>query len=162
MTDLATIEPSTDPKVLALLRNDLRGLTKAQIGELVEDLTQRMGIDPSMAPIDLITERDGKIRVYFNARAAAEIAKRHELTDVDLTVEIRDLPPVVIAKVTKGDPSGRTLMDVGASSYLPDRPQDLARAIKTATTSAHRRATMRMVGIFINEPTEGTVVDGDA
>src|SRR5262245_10510542 len=35
MTEAGTVEPVTDAKTLALLRNDLRGLTKEQIGELV-------------------------------------------------------------------------------------------------------------------------------
>lgn len=158
-TTTPTPDPVTDPSTLALLRNDLRGLSRDAIGQLVAALTERMGIDPALAPIDLITDKRGEIRVYINARGAAELAKRHELSDEQLDVDIRELPPVVIVKVAKASPDGRILRDVGASSYYPDRPDSLARSIKSAATSAHRRATLRMVGIFINEPADPATVD---
>jgi hypothetical protein len=157
-----TVEPTTDPQTLALLRNDLRGMTRDAMGALVAALTERMGVDAALAPIDLITDKNGAIRVYINARGAAELAKRHELSDDELTVDIRETPPVVIVKVAKSAPDGRMLRDVGASSYWPDRPDSLARSIKSAATSAHRRATLRMVGIFISEPADPGAVDTDA
>jgi hypothetical protein len=150
MTETTTIDPTTDPRTLALLRNDLRGLSKDDIGQLVAELTRRMGVDPSLAPIDLIPDRGGALRLYINARGAAELAKRHELNDEALDVDVRDR--VVIVKVAKTDATGRVLRDVGAASFDPDKPDTLARAVKMATTSAHRRATLRMVGIFLNEP----------
>ena len=145
-------EATTDPQTLALLRNDVRGLTKAQIGDLVATLTERAGIDPALAPIDLITDKQtGAIRVYFNARGAAELAKRRDLSDDELDIDIRE--SVVIAKLTMTDPvTGRRRTDVGASGFKPDWPDSLANAIKKASTSAHRRVTMGMVGIFIDEP----------
>ena len=76
---------------------DVRGLTKAQIGDLVATLTQRMGIDPALAPIDLIADKQtGAIRVYINARGAAESAKRRDLSDDELDIDIREA--VVIVK----------------------------------------------------------------
>lgn len=144
------IAPTTDETTLALLRNDLRGLTKEAIGNLVAELTRRMGIDPALAPIDLIPDRHGELRLYLNARAAAELAKRHELSDEELVIDIRER--VVIVQVAKRSPDGRLLRDVGAAAYDPDNPMTLARGVKQATTSGHRRATLRMVGIFINEP----------
>jgi hypothetical protein len=146
-----------DPKTLALLRNDLRGLTKADIGALVGELTERMGVDPALAPIDLIVGRKGELQVYINARGAAELAKRHDLSDASLEVDIRDR--VVIVQGTKTTPTGRIVRDVGAAPYDPDRPDSLARAVKMATTSAHRRTTLRAVGIFLNEPEAGGALD---
>ena len=145
-----------DPTTLALLRNDLRGLSKDAIGALVASLTERMGVDPALAPIDLIPDKSGALRVYINARGASELAKRWDLSDSSLDVDIRDR--VVIVQGTKTTPTGRTVRDVGAASYDPDRPDTLARAVKAATTSAHRRTTLRAVGIFLNEP-EGSVLD---
>lgn len=148
-----TNDPTTeviDERTKALLRNDLRGLTKDDIGRLVAELTQRMGVDPALAPIDLIADRSGALRVYINARGASELAKRHQLSDDELDVDIRER--VVIVKVAKTDPDGRMLRDVGAAAFDPDRPETLARGVKAATTSAHRRATLRMVGIFLSEP----------
>lgn len=157
-----TIPPTTDEKTLALLRNDLRGLTRESIGELVAELTRRMGVDPALAPIDLIADKGGALRVYINARGAAELAKRHELSDEALEVDIREAPPVVIVKVAKTDPDGRVLRDVGAASFDPTVPMTLARAVKAATTSAHRRATLRMVGVFVSEPESWDTVAADA
>lgn len=152
-----TPAPVTDEKTLALLRNDLRGLSRESIGELVAELTARMGVDPALAPIDLIPDRNGALRVYINARGAAELAKRHDLSDVSLEVDIRD--QVVIVQGSKTTPDGRIVRDVGAAAYDGARPDTLARAVKMATTSAHRRTTLRAVGIFLNEPETGV---GDA
>ncbi len=142
-----------DERTLALLRNDLRGLSRDAIGTLVSELTARMGVDPALAPIDLIADRSGALRVYINARGAAELAKRHDLSDASLEVDIRD--KVVIVQGSKTTPTGRIVRDVGASAFDPERPDTLARAIKAATTSAHRRTTLRAVGIFLNEPEAG-------
>ena len=156
MTDATpeTIQAAvTDERTLALLRNDLRGLSKQAIGDLVAELTERMGVDPALAPIDLIPDKSGALRVYINARGAAELAKRHDLSDVSLEVDIRDA--VVIVQGAKTTPTGRIVRDVGAAAYWADRPDTLARAVKAATTSAHRRTTLRAVGIFLNEPEAG-------
>lgn len=153
MTDAATAEPTNDPRTLALLRNDLRGLTREAIGAIVAELTTRMGVDPALAPIDLITDKSGAIRVYINARGAAELDKRHDLNDDSLDVDIRE--KVVIVHAAKSTPEGRTKRNVGASAYNPDYPDSLARAIKTAATSAHRRTTLALVGIFLDEPVDG-------
>jgi hypothetical protein len=136
-----------DPETRALLLNDMRGLSKAAIGQMVATLAERMGVDPALAPVDILTDKDtGAIRLYINA-------------DADLDVDIRDT--VVIVKLTVVDPTtGRRRTDVGASAYKPDWPKSLADAVKKATTSAHRRATLGMVGIFLNEPAE--LVDADA
>lgn len=161
MTDTADQETGlagvADERTMALLRNDLRGLSKADIGALVRELTERMGVDPALAPIDLIPDRNGALRVYINARGAAELAKRHDLSDASLEVDIRER--VVIVQGTKTTPTGRIVRDVGAASFDPDRPAELARAVKAATTSAHRRTTLRAVGIFLNEPESGGPFD---
>lgn len=140
-----------DAETRALLLNDMRGLSKAAIGELVGVLAARMGVDPALAPIDILTDKEtGAIRLYINARGAAELAKRRDLSDESLDFDIRDT--VVIAKLTMRDPStGRTRTDVGASAFKPDWPKSLADAIKKAATSAHRRTALGMVGIFLNE-----------
>ena len=149
--------PVPDERTLALLRNDLRGLGKAEIQKMVADLAERMGVEPALAPIDLIPDRQGALRLYINARGAAELAKRHELSDVALEVDIRDR--VVIVQGSKTTPTGRIVRDVGASAYDPDRPDTLARAVKAATTSCHRRTTLRAVGIFLSEPESGGPLD---
>lgn len=153
-----TAEDMVDERTLALLRNDLRGLSKADIGALVAELTSRMGIPPALAPIDLIPDnRTGALRVYINARGAAELAKRHDLSDVALEVDIRER--VVIVQGAKVTVTGRTVRDVGAAAYDPDRPQTQAQAIKAATTSCHRRTTLRAVGVFVSEPEDGGPLD---
>lgn len=159
MTETTT-GPTEDAKTLALLRNDLRGMSKEAIGDLVAELTRRMGIDPALAPIDLIPDRGGALRLYINARGAAELAKRRDLSDDDLDVDIRET--VVIVKLSMTDPvTGRRRTDIGASAYVADRPDTLARAVKAASTSAHRRVTLGMVGVFLNEPETWTVAGGE-
>ena len=146
-----------DATALALLRNDLRGLSKTEIQSLVAELTRRMGVDPALAPIDLIPDRGGALRPYINARGAAELAKQHDLSDIALEIDIRE--KVVIVQGSKSTPTGRVVRDVGASAYDPDRPDSIARAVKAATTSCHRRTTLRAVGIFLSEPEAGGPLD---
>ena len=156
MTDTAVevLEPTSDPVALALLRNDVRGLTKKQIADLVAGLAERMGVDPALAPVDLIVDKQtGAIRPYLNARAAAEIAKRRDLSDDALLIDIRE--SVVIVTLTMSDPAtGRRRTDVGASAFKSDWPDSLANAIKKASTSAHRRVSLGIAGIFIAEPAD--------
>lgn len=161
MTAEPTPAPTTDPMQLALLRNDLRGLTRDQIGRLVAALTDRMGVDPSLAPIDLIPDKQtGALRVYINARGAAELAKVHDLSDSELAIDVRER--VVIVQIVARNPAtGRVRRDVGASPFDPDNPASMARAIKSASTSAHRRVTLGMVGIFLNEPADLVAPDAD-
>lgn len=135
------------------------------MGELVAELAARMGIDPALAPIDILETRfrkaDGswgsKLSLYVNSRGASELAKRHELTDLSLEVDIRDR--VVIVQCAKATPSDRIVRDVGASAFDPEKPDTLAMAVKKATTSAHRRVTLRAVGIFLDEPPEAAKLD---
>lgn len=145
---------ATDDRTMALLRNDLRGLTKTAIGAMVAQLAERMGVDPALAPIDLIQDKkSGALRMYINARGASELAKQTELSDAALDVDIRE--KVVIVFGVKTTQTGRVVRDVGASAFDPERPDSLARAVKTATTSCHRRTTLRAVGIFLSEPESG-------
>ena len=89
----------------------------------------------------------------INARGAAELAKRRDLSDDDLEVDIKDT--VVIVKLTMVDPAtGRRRTDIGAAPYKPDWPDSIARAVKMASTSAHRRVTLGMVGVFLSEPAD--------
>lgn len=163
MTDTVTAPPPVaDEKTLALLRNDLRGLTRESIGQLVAELARRMGVDPALAPIDLIPDKSGALRLYINARGAAELAKAKDLSDDDLKVDIREASRVVIVEGMKRTPEGRIVRDVGAAAFDPERPDTLARAIKAATTSCHRRTTLRTVGIFLSEPESWDAVNADA
>ena len=146
-----------DEGTRALLRNNLAGLSRERIGQLVAELTTRMGIDPALAPIDIIPDRDGALRLYINARGASELAKRNVLSDDALDWEIvRD--QVVLVQCVQSDETGRTVRDVGAAPFDPDKPATLARALKMASTSAHRRTTLRAVGIFLNEPADYSAV----
>jgi len=160
MTETDTQDPVAtivDERTRALLRNNLAGMSREAIGALVADLTARMGVDPALAPIDIIPDRDGALRPYINARGASELAKRNQLSDDSLDWEIvRD--SVVLVTCVQRDAEGRTTRDYGAVPFDPDRPPTLARAIKQAATSAHRRTTLRAVGIFLNEPAEWTAV----
>lgn len=164
MTDQAvaatTVTEAMDDRTRALLRNNLQGMSRTMIGDLVADLAHRMGVDPALAPIDIIPDRDGALRLYINARGAAELAKRHSLSDAELDIDVRE--NVVIVKGVKTTPDGRVVRDVGASSFDPERPASMARAIKAATTSCHRRTTLRAVGIFLSEPADWTATDADA
>jgi hypothetical protein len=171
MTETAATvaDPPVDDRTRALLRNDLSGMSRADIASLVAELATRMGVDPALAPVDIIPTKvrraDGswgeRLSLYINARGAAELAKRHELSDDSLDIDIRDASRVVIVQGVKSAPDGRTVRDVGASSFDPERPDSLAKAIKSAATSAHRRTTLRMVGIFLSEPPDLAAVDAE-
>jgi hypothetical protein len=145
--------PSFQKAELALMRGDLRGLTRGQVAEVVASLCERMGIDPSLAPIDVIPTREGKLIPYINAKGAAELRRRHglEVTSIEVVKERAGL--VVLRCVLRGQ-DGRTDQAFGAAEWREDRPQDEARSWMVAETRAKRRATMSAVGIFLEGPSE--------
>ena len=142
----------------AMMRGDLRGLSKDGIAGVVAELARRMGVDPALAPIDVIQTREGKLVPYINARGAAELRKRHGLEVVGMEV-IKDRPGLVVMRATVRDPEGRTDMGVGACAYPEDRPREEEKAWMVAETRAKRRATMSAVGIFLEAPSDDT--DGE-
>ena len=145
---MTTQNPPRVSSSLALMRHDLRGLTKEEIAELVTDMAIRMGVDPSLAPIDIIPTREGKLVPYVNARGAAELRKRHGISVTDLETK-KDGPDVVVLIAHVRDLDGKTETGVGACEYDSARPATIARAWMVAETRAKRRATMSAVGIFL-------------
>ena len=55
--EAAPAEAALDPETRALLLNDMSGLSKATIGLMVAKLAERMGVDPALAPVDIIVDK---------------------------------------------------------------------------------------------------------
>lgn len=143
-----TASPPIDIAQRALMRGDLRGLDKDQIASVVATMTERMGVSPALAPIDIIPTREGKLVLYINARGAAELRKRHGIS-IDSLEPIKTDPDVVVLRCVVSDPDGKRDSAIGACEYDPARPGTIARAWMVAETRAKRRATMSAVGIFL-------------
>ncbi len=150
--------PSYQKADLALMRGDLRGLTRAEIVGVVAGLAERMGVDPSLSPIDVIPTREGRLVPYINAKGAAQLRRIHglEITAMDL---VKERPGLVVVRCTVRRPDGSIDMAFGAAEWREDRPADEARAWMVAETRAKRRATMSAVGIFLEGPSD-EVEDG--
>ena len=146
--------PSFQKVELALMRGDLRGLTKGQIAQVVENLAQQMGVDPSLAPIDIIPTREGKLIPYINAKGAAQLRRKHglEVVSIDLVKERAGL--VVLRCTLRRASDGSLDMAFGAATWREDRPGDEAMAWMVAETRAKRRATMSAVGVFLEGPSD--------
>jgi hypothetical protein len=137
----------------ALAWGDLSRLTKAELFEVKKRLAERMGVDLSLTPIDLIPTREGKLIPYINARGAAELRRRHGLEVVAIEVVKERIGLVVLRCVLRGQ-DGRMDQAFGAAEWREDRPSDEARSWMVAETRAKRRATMSAVGIFLEGPSE--------
>lgn len=151
--------PSFQKAELALMRGDLRGLTKGQIAEVVEGLARDAGLNPALSPIDVIPTREGRLVPYINAKGAAALRRLHglEVTAIDL---VKERAGLVVLRCILRRPDGTTDMAYGAADWREDRPADEARAWMVAETRAKRRATMSAVGIFLEGPSDE--VEGDA
>jgi hypothetical protein len=145
--------PSFQKAELALMRGNLQGLTKGQIADVVAMLADKMGVDPSLAPIDVIPTREGKLVPYINARGAAQLRRMHNLEVIAMEL-VKERPGLVVLRCTLRRGDGSTDMAIGAAEYREDRPQDEANAWMRAETKAKRRATMSAVGIFLEGPSD--------
>lgn len=158
VADVLDQAPSYQKADLALMRGDLRGLTKGQVADVVAGLAERMGVDPALSPIDVIPTREGRLVPYINAKGAAQLRRIHALEVVSIDL-VKERPGLVVVRCTLRRADGSLDMAYGAAEWREDRPADEARAWMVAETRAKRRATMSAVGIFL-EGSSDEVEDG--
>lgn len=146
--------PSYQKVEQALITGELAGLTKGQLVEVQRRMAEKMGIDPSLSPVDAIQDRKtGRLTLYINSKGAAELRRRHGLEVVAIDV-VTQRPGLVVLRCTLRGSDGRGDMAFGAAGWEVDRPWDEAKAWLVAETRAKRRATMSAVGIFLEGPSD--------
>lgn len=146
-----------------ILNNDLSVLSKEQRVQYVGYRCQKAGLDVAGSPFNLIPNKEGKLFLYANKEAAAQLNQLRSLSPVVSKEEF--LMDNTIYKVTyKVTENGRATEDCGAVGLVkikkmngqPDEirklsPDEVADAIMKAHTKAKRRAILTHCGIGTND-----------
>lgn len=154
-----------------ILNNDLSRLSKEQQVQYVAYRCQKAGLDVAGSPFNLIPNKEGKLFLYANKEAAAQLNQLRSLSPVVSKEEF--LMENTIYKVTyKVTENGRSTEDCGAVGLVkikkgingqPDEPRkmspdEVADAIMKAHTKAKRRAILTHCGIGTNDLDEPLIV----
>ena len=153
-----------------ILHNDLSKLTKEQQVQYVSYRCSKAGLDVAGSPFNLIPNKEGKLFLYANKEAAAQLNQLRSLSPVVSKEEF--LMDNTIFKVTyKVTENGRATEDCGAVGLVkvkkmpgkPDEirplsPDEVADAIMKAHTKAKRRAILTHCGIGTNDLDEPLIV----
>lgn len=145
-TTITKFDPSqTKDKILSRLieSGDISGLTEQQRCDFYYMSCAQAGLDPSTRPFDYI-KQGGKIALYPNQRATAQLSAKH-----GLTIEITDKTTmdglyVFTAKATRRD--GSFVEEIGVVP-VPTSPTDKANAMMKASGKAKRRAVIAACGL---------------
>jgi hypothetical protein len=136
---------ATENRILSRLieSGDISGLTEQQRCDFYYLSCAQAGLDPSTRPFDYI-KQGGKIALYPNQRATAQLSAKH-----GLTIEITDKATmdglyVFTAKATRKD--GSFVEEIGVVP-VPTSPTDKANAMMKASGKAKRRAVIAARGL---------------
>lgn len=137
--------------VEGLLRMELTRLTPAQRALYCWHFAQRLGLDPTTKPFDIIST-GGKTFLYANRGAAEQIRKRERIS---LEIVERGLLQLgekadatcYVVRVRASTPDGRSDESLGAVNIAGLMGESLANAIMKCETKAKRRATYSIFGL---------------
>lgn len=153
-----------------ILHNDLSKLSKEQQVQYVAYRCNKAGLDVAGSPFNLIPNKEGKLFLYANKEAAAQLNQLRSLSPVVSKEEF--LMDNTIYKVTyRVTENGRTTEDCGAVGLVKVKkmagkedeirklsPDEVADAIMKAHTKAKRRAILTHCGIGTNDLDEPLIV----
>jgi hypothetical protein len=153
-----------------ILNNDLSKLSKEQQVQYVAYRCKSAGLDVAGSPFNLIPNKEGKLFLYANKEAAAQLNQLRGLSPVVYKEELlmNDTVYKVTYRVTEG---GRATEDCGAVGLVKVKkvpgkedeirklsPDEMADAIMKAHTKAKRRAILTHCGIGTNDSDEPLIV----
>lgn len=127
-----------------VIGNDLSALKPDERFSYYKWRCESIGLDAAARPFQYITFQ-GKLTLYPDKGCAEQLRAVHGISSRPINSKKIDDVYMVEVEATARD--GRTAVDVGAVSVAGLRGDDLAKAIKKATTQGHRRATFALVGL---------------
>jgi hypothetical protein len=155
------IQIPQDVAAKIILNGDIKPLNNEQRAQYLMYRAEQLGLDPLCRPFDLI-ESGGKVALYANKEAAAQLNRKHALSATCVKEEV--LFNNTVYKVTYGvkGPADRYTEDCSAIALTyadkegqkPLAAAGIADAIKKCHTSAKRRAILAHCGCGANDPKE--------
>lgn len=159
-----------DALISFLFYGDIGKLTQQERVNYIVALCERLGLDPASKPFDLIeTQAPGggkRLIVYANKACAAQLQKRDKLNVEEIYAGPLPLGndtfnnEVYMVRVKVVGQDNRFTYEVGVSSILNKRGDDLANAIMKAHTKAHRRAILKHCGLGFTDESETDTMAG--
>jgi hypothetical protein len=141
-----------------ILSGDIKPLNTEQRAQYLMYRAEQLGLDPLCRPFDLI-ESGGKVALYANKEAAAQLNRKHSLSAKCVKEEV--LFNNTVFKVTYGvsGPPDRYTEDCAAVALTfidkegqkPLAAAGIADAIKKCHTAAKRRAILAHCGCGAND-----------
>jgi hypothetical protein len=149
----APIQKYLDPSIIAniVLKGDISGLSQPQKVEYYNHVCERLSIDPSTQPFQIL-KLSGKEVLYATKSAAEQLTRlygvSHEIRNRDTVNDVH----VVYVRATERD--GRYEDSSGAVSIGGLKGDALANALMKAETKAKRRSTLSLLGLSMLDETE--------
>jgi hypothetical protein len=155
------LDPATIMRVA--LTGDMKGLSQGQLMQIYLEKCNRVGLDPSTYPFQLL-ELNGKLIWYATKACAHGLTKKHNLSLNVMETEYTDDIAIVSYKCTGLIPGTtnvyRSCDDVGVVDLKGLAGERRANAIMKAHTKAKRRATLSWAGLGENDEEEMATVAG--
>lgn len=141
--ELATRDQAGESLARVIIDGNLEGLSPAQRLDYYREVCDRTGQDIWQRPYDLI-RLNGKVQLYPNARAAANLARQHGISLKRVDHDMLDGIYTVTVQASAGD---QEVEDIGAVPIDGLKGDSRANAMKKAHTQARRRAIFAMLGL---------------
>lgn len=141
-----------DPLVLAkiITTGDLTGLTYEQQTQYYFAICERVGLDPTTKPFDLL-KLNGKLVLYANKGATQQLSDKHKISHEITKKETVNGVYIVTVRAIMGD---RYTDEDGAVTIDGLKGDALANAIMKAATKAKRRAVLALLGLNMLDESE--------
>jgi len=150
--EIQKTDNKTQAYEMALIMNDLSGLTPAQRLAYIKAVCESLKINPLTQPFGFIAFKGGELKLYTKRDCTDQLRKRDHVS-VGLPEKI-DILDCIAFRVLVSTPQGRTDSAIGAVPSKGLSGLDLANAVMKAETKAKRRATLSICGLGLLDESE--------
>lgn len=148
MSELITVDKDVLAKIITT--GDLTGLTIPQQTQYYFTICERVGLDPTTKPFDLL-KLNGKLVLYANKCATQQLSDKHGISHEILHKERIDGIYIVTVRAKMGD---RYTDEDGAVNIEGLKGDNMANAVMKAATKAKRRAVLALLGLNMLDESE--------
>ena len=134
-----------------VLKGDISGLSPDQKVSYYKSVCEKLGIDPSTQPFQLLN-LSGKQVLYCSKAGGEQLTAKYKIShDIRERATVSDVFVVYVRAI---DPDGRFEDSSGAVSITGLKGDALANAMMKAETKAKRRSTLSLLGLGTLDETE--------
>lgn len=143
-----------------IIKQDISALSKPmQVAFYVAEC-KRLRVDPASHPIDLLKDKEGRLKPYYNSECATQMENDRNVscTPVNQGFLTDEDDRFYFAEVKATGPDGRSKTRKGIISVKGLKGQEKANAMMKAETKANRRATLALLGMSTADEGDGQVI----